>query len=73
MGEPVGKASGRTFRARSTYVLDPCWSSLSVMSSHSLKMSIRPPSEALKSGLLMSVFATTGLMHRHFLGGRGLG
>jgi acetylornithine deacetylase len=30
--------SGRTFSARSTYVPDPCWSSLWVMSSHSLKM-----------------------------------
>jgi hypothetical protein len=28
MGEPVGKTSGRTFSARSTYIPDSCWSSL---------------------------------------------
>jgi hypothetical protein len=58
MGEPVGRASGRTFRARSTYVPDPCWSSPLVRSSVSLKMSIRPPYEALKSGLPMAGSAT---------------
>ena len=45
MGEPVGKDSGRIFSTSSTYVPDPCWSSLWVMSSPSPKMSIRPPSE----------------------------
>ena len=57
MGEPVGKASGRTFNQMSTYIPDTCWSSLSVTSSHTLNMSIQSPSEALKSGLPMSVFA----------------
>ncbi len=61
MREPVGKDSGRTVSTKSTYVPDPCWSSLWVMSSLSPKMSIRPPSEALKSGLPMAVFATDGL------------
>jgi len=58
MGEPVVKASGRTFNAISTYVPNPHWSSLLVKSTHSLKMSIQPPSEALKSGLPMPVYAT---------------
>jgi hypothetical protein len=66
MGEPVGKGSGRTFSARSTYVPAPCWSSLWVMSSPSPKMSIRPPSEALKSGLPMAVFATGGFSYIRF-------
>ena len=61
MGEPFGKASGRTFIARSTYVPDPCWNSLWVISSNSLKMSIRPPSEALKGGLPMAISATAEL------------
>jgi hypothetical protein len=63
MGELVGKASGRTFSVRSTYISDLRWSSLSVASSNCLKMSTRPPFEALKSGLPMSVFATTGFRH----------
>jgi hypothetical protein len=58
MGEPVGRASGRTFNRTSTYLSDTCWSSLSVTSSHTLNMSIESPSEALKSGLPMPVFAT---------------
>ena len=58
MGEPVGKASGRTFNQMSTHLPDTCWSSLSVTSSHTLNMSIQSPSAALKSGLPMSVFAT---------------
>jgi hypothetical protein len=62
MGELVGKASGRTFKARSTYILAPRWSSLSVASFDCLKMSNRPPSETLKSGLPISVFATTGFI-----------
>jgi hypothetical protein len=33
-----------------------------VTSSHSLKMSIRPPSGALKSGLPMSISATTAII-----------
>ena len=36
MGEPVGKASGRTFDQMATHVSDPCWSSLFVKSFHSL-------------------------------------
>jgi hypothetical protein len=58
MGEPFGKASGRTFSARSTYVPDPCSNSHEVLSSNSLKMSIRPPSEALKGGLPVPISAT---------------
>ena len=58
MGEPVVKASGRTFKSTSTYVPDPCWSSPQVKSTHSLNMSTQSPSEALKSGLPVSVYAT---------------
>ena len=61
MGEPVRKASGRTFHPMSTLVSDTCRSSPQVESSHSLKTSNQPPSEALKSGLPMSVFATVKL------------
>jgi hypothetical protein len=61
MGEPFGKASGRTFSARSTYVADPCWNSLWVVSSNPLSLSTRPPSEALKGGLPMAVSAPAGL------------
>jgi hypothetical protein len=48
MGDLVGEASGRTFKARSTYISAPRWSSLSLASFDCLKI---PPSEALKSGL----------------------
>jgi hypothetical protein len=68
MGEPFGKASGRIFGARSTYVPDPCWNSLWVISSNSLKISIRPPSEALKGGLPMAAsynFGDTPCPFRH--------
>jgi hypothetical protein len=58
MGEPVGKVSGRTFNRMSTHLPDTCWSSLSVTSFHTLNMSIQSPSEALKSGLPMAVYAT---------------
>ena len=61
MGEPFGKASGRTFSARSTNVPDPCCNSLWVISSNSLNLSMRPPSEALKGGLPMSVFGNCGV------------
>jgi hypothetical protein len=65
MREPVRKASGRTFGARSIYVPDPCWSSLSVMSSHSLKMSIRPPSEVPPSaGFIHARFCNRRVPHR---------
>jgi len=57
MGEPFGKASGRTLSARSTYIPDPCWNSLWVISSNSLNLSMKPPSEALKGGLPMDVSA----------------
>ena len=61
MGEPVGKASGRTFNQMSTQLSDTCWSSLSVTSSHPLNMSIQSPSAALKSGLTaMAVYSTVG-------------
>jgi hypothetical protein len=58
MGEPVRKASGRTFHPMSTLVSDTCRSSPQVESSHSFKTSNQPPSEALKSGLSMAVYAT---------------
>jgi len=58
MGEPVVKGSGRTLNAMSAYVSDPRWSSALVKSAHSLNMSTQPPSEALKSGLPMAVYAT---------------
>jgi len=64
MGGPVGKASGRTFYRMSTHLPDTCRSSLSVTSSHTLNMSIQSPSEALKSGLPMSVSATVRLIER---------
>jgi hypothetical protein len=56
MGEPVGKGSGRTLNRMSTYVPDPSGSSAWMISFHSLKISNQPPSEALKSGLLMAVY-----------------
>jgi len=62
MGKPVRKASGRTFQPMSTLVSDTCRSSPQVESSHSLKTSNQPPSEALKSGLPMAVFATVKLI-----------
>ena len=65
MGEPVRKASGRTFHPMSTLVSDTCRSSPQVESSHSLKTSNQPPSEALKSGLPMAVFATVKLTQRY--------
>ena len=43
MGEPFGKASGRTFSTRSTDVPDPFWNPLWVISSNSLKMSNELP------------------------------
>jgi hypothetical protein len=55
IGKPFGKASGRTFRRINAYVPDPSWSLLLVTSPYSLKMSNRPPFEALKSGLPMAV------------------
>ena len=66
MGEPVGKASGRTFNRISTCLPDPCWSSLFVKSSIPLRMSIWPPSEVLESGLPVSVYATMKLI-QHLL------
>ena len=40
MGDPLGKASGRTFNRTSTSIPDTCWSSLSVTFCHTLKMSL---------------------------------
>jgi len=51
MGKPFGKASRRTFGRIGTLVPFPCWNSLGVMSSDTLKFSKQPPSEALKGGL----------------------
>jgi len=58
MGDPLGKASGRTFNRTSTSLPDTCWSSPSVTCYHTLKMSNQSSSEDLKSGLPMSVCAT---------------
>jgi hypothetical protein len=58
MGEPIVKASGRTFYAIGTYVSDPHWISPWVESTHSLNLSTQSPSEALKSGLPMAVYST---------------
>jgi len=51
MDKPLGKASRRTFGRIGTLVPFPCWNSLGVMSSDTLKFSKQPPSEALKGGL----------------------
>ena len=55
MGKPFGEASRRTFGRIGTFVPFPCWNSLGVMSSDTLKFSKQPPSEALKGGLPVSV------------------
>jgi hypothetical protein len=60
MGKPFGKASRRTFGRIGTLVPFPCWNSLGVMSSDTLKFSKRPPSEALKGGLPVSVLQLSG-------------
>jgi hypothetical protein len=57
MGEPFGKASGRTFHLVSTHVYDTFHSSPQVQSYFSPKASGQPPSEALENGLSMSVCA----------------
>ena len=51
MGKPFGEASRRTFGRIGTLVPFPCWNSLAVMSSDTLKFSKQPPSEPLKDGL----------------------
>ena len=61
MDKPLGKASRRTFGRIGTLVPFPCWNSLGVMSSDTLKFSKQPPSEALKDGLPVSVFQLSGL------------
>jgi hypothetical protein len=60
MGKPFGKASRRTFGRIGTLVPFPCWNSLGVMSSDTLKFSKQPPSEALKGGLPVSVLQLSG-------------
>jgi hypothetical protein len=60
MGKPFGKASRRTFGRIGTLVSFPCWNSLGVMSSDTLKFSKQPPSEALKGGLPLSVLQLSG-------------
>ena len=57
MGEPVGKGSRRTSHRMSTHIPGTWWISLRVKSSRSLKMSAKPPFEALESGLPMAVNA----------------
>ena len=61
MDKPLGKASRRTFGRIGTLVPFPCWNSLGVMSSDTLKFSKQPPSEALKDGLPVSVLQLSGL------------
>ena len=56
MGDPLGKASGRTFNRTSTSIADTCWSSPYVMPFPALKILNQSPSEGLKSGLPVSVF-----------------
>jgi hypothetical protein len=60
MGKPFGEASRRTFGRIGTLVPFPCWNSLEVMSSDTLKFSKQPPSEALKGGLPVSVLQLSG-------------
>jgi len=60
MGKPFGEASRRTFGRIGTLVPFPCWNSLGVMSSDTLKFSKQPPSEALKGGLPVSVLQLSG-------------
>jgi hypothetical protein len=62
MGKPFGEASRRTFGRIGTLVPFPCWNSLGVMSSDTLKISKQPPSEALKGGLPVSVLQLSGLV-----------
>jgi len=62
MGKPFGEASRRTFGRIGTLVPFPCWNSLEVMSSDTLKFSKQPPSEALKGGLPVSVLQLSGLL-----------
>jgi hypothetical protein len=62
MGKPFGEASRRTFGRIGTLVPFPCWNSLGVMSSDTLKFSKQPPSEALKGGLPVSVLQLSGLL-----------
>jgi len=59
-----GGASGRTFHPMSTLVSSTCRSSPQVESSHSLKTSNQPPSEALKSGLSMAGYVTVRFILR---------
>jgi len=61
MGKPFGEASRRTFGRIGTLVAFPCWNSLGVMSSDTLKFSKQPPSEALKGGLPVSVLQLSGI------------
>jgi len=62
MGKPFGEASRRTFGRIGTLVPFPCWNSLGVMSSDTLKFSKQPPSEALKGGLPVSVLQLSGIL-----------
>jgi hypothetical protein len=64
MDKPLGKASRRTFGRIGTLIPFPCWNSLGVMSSDTLKFSKQPPSEALKGGLPVSVLQLSGLYEK---------
>jgi hypothetical protein len=54
MGKPFEKASRRTFIRNGTPLPLTSWISPKVKSSDHIKISKRPPSEALKGGLPMS-------------------
>jgi hypothetical protein len=54
MGKPFGKASGRTFIRNGTPLPLTNWNSPKVKFSDHIKISKRPPFEALKGGLPMS-------------------
>ncbi len=58
MGDPLGKASGRAFNRVSTCVFDTHWTSLSIKSHLTLKMSNHPPSEGLESGSPVAIYTT---------------
>ena len=66
MDKPLGKASRRTFGRIGTLIPFPCWNSLGVMSSDTLKFSKQPPSEALKGGLPVSVLQLSGQLYQFY-------
>jgi hypothetical protein len=69
MSRPFGKASRHTFERISTLIPCPNWNSSKVQSFNSHKFPNKPPSEALKKGLLLSVSATGWLTLELFTSG----